>query len=73
MRYLDADGVEQVVTALAVVVAGGVFETPRFLLRSGVGNSSDLVGRHLMFHLQTIALGFFPFRLHAYKGATSPT
>ena len=21
-----------------------------------------------MFHLQTIVLGFFPFRLHAYKG-----
>ena len=68
MRYLDADGDERVVTARAVVVAGGAFETPRFLLRSGIGNSSDLVGRHLMFHLQTIALGFFPFRLHAYKG-----
>jgi gluconate 2-dehydrogenase alpha chain len=68
VRYLDPEGAEQVVTARAVVVAGGAFETPRFLLRSGVGNSSDLVGRHLMFHLQTIALGFFPFRLHAYKG-----
>jgi len=68
VRYLDADGVEQVVTARAVVIAGGAFETPRFLLRSGVGNSSDLVGRYLMFHLQTITLGFFPFRLHAYKG-----
>jgi gluconate 2-dehydrogenase alpha chain len=68
VRYLDADGVARVVTARAVVIAGGAFETPRFLLRSGVGNSSDLVGRHLMFHLQTIALGFFPFRLHAFKG-----
>jgi gluconate 2-dehydrogenase alpha chain len=68
VRYLDADAAEQVVTARAVVVAGGAFETPRFLLRSGVGNSSDLVGRHLMFHLQTIVLGFFPFHVHADKG-----
>lgn len=68
VRYLDADGAERVVTAQAVVIAGGAFETPRFLLRSGVGNSSELVGRHLMFHLQTIVLGFFPFRLHAHKG-----
>jgi choline dehydrogenase-like flavoprotein len=68
VRYLDADGDAHVVTARAVVVAGGAFETPRFLLRSRVGNSSDLVGRYLMFHLQTIVLGFFPIRLHAYKG-----
>ncbi len=68
VRYLDADGAERTVTADAVVVACGAFETPRLLLRSGVGNSSDLVGRFLMFHLQTIVLGFFPFRLHAYKG-----
>ncbi|HEX4530322.1 MAG TPA: GMC family oxidoreductase [Acidimicrobiia bacterium] len=68
VRYLDGDGVERTVSADAVVVACGAFETPRLLLRSGIGNSSDLVGRFLMFHLQTIALGFFPFRLHAHKG-----
>jgi gluconate 2-dehydrogenase alpha chain len=68
VRYLDAHGTERVVTGRAVVVAGGAFETPRLLLRSGVGNSSDLVGRYLMFHLQTIVLGFFPIRLHAHKG-----
>ena len=37
------------------------------LLRSGVGNP-DVVGRYLMYHLQTYVLGIFPFRLHAYRG-----
>ena len=37
-------------------------------MRSEIGNSSDLVGRYLMFHIQTIVLGYFAFRLHAYKG-----
>jgi choline dehydrogenase-like flavoprotein len=68
VRYLDAHGASHVVTSDAVVVACGAFETPRLLLRSGIGNASDLVGRFLMFHLQTIVLGYFPFRLHAYKG-----
>ena len=68
VRYLDGDAVEHVVTADAVVIACGAFETPRFLLRSDVGNSSDRVGRYLMFHIQTIVLGYFAQRLHAYKG-----
>ena len=33
--------------------AAGAFETPRLLLRSGLGNSPDLVGRYLMYHFQT--------------------
>jgi gluconate 2-dehydrogenase alpha chain len=67
VRYLDADGAEHEVRAAHVVVAGGAFETPRLLARSGVGNP-DVVGRYLMFHFQTLVLGLFPFRLHAHRG-----
>ena len=31
---------------------------------AGLGNSSGLVGRNLMFHLQTICVGIFKQRLH---------
>ena len=68
VRYFDAEGSVQTVTARAIVIACGAFETPRLLLRSNIGNSTDLVGRNLMFHMQTMVLGMFPFRLHASKG-----
>lgn len=67
VRYLDADGTPETVSAHHVVVAAGAFETPRLLLRSGIGNP-DVVGRFLMYHFQTIVLGLFPFRLHAHRG-----
>jgi len=67
VRYLDAALDEHEVSARFVVLAGGAFETPRLLLRSGIGNA-DVVGRFLMFHFQTLVLGIFPFRLHAHRG-----
>ncbi|MBA2325523.1 MAG: GMC family oxidoreductase [Actinobacteria bacterium] len=68
VRYLDADGAEHELAADHVVLAAGAFETPRLLLRGGVGNSSGLVGRNLMFHFQTLVVGSFPFRLHGHRG-----
>lgn len=67
VRYLDAAGHAHEVAAGYVVVAAGAFETPRLLLRSGIGNP-DVVGRYLMYHFQTYVLGLFPFRLHAHRG-----
>jgi len=67
VRFVDAAGEPGEIHAETVVVAAGAFETPRLLARSGIGNP-DVVGRYLMYHLQTLVLGLFPFRLHAYKG-----
>jgi gluconate 2-dehydrogenase alpha chain len=67
VRYLDADGVAQERTASSVILAAGAFETPRLLLRSGLGNP-DVVGRFLQYHFQTYVLGIFPFRLHSHRG-----
>lgn len=67
VRYLDHDLVEHEVSAGTVVLAAGAFETPRLLLRTGLGNP-DVVGRNLMYHFQTFVLGIFDFRLHGHRG-----
>lgn len=63
VRYLDLRGypdppVVELHAARAVVLACGAFETPRLLLRNGLGG--DLVGRFLTFHFQTFTVGIFP-------------
>jgi len=63
VRYLDLTEhpeptTREVRVRHAVVLAGGAFETPRFLLRQGLGG--DLVGRFLTFHHQTFTVGIFP-------------
>jgi choline dehydrogenase-like flavoprotein len=63
VRYLDLRGypdppVVELQAARAVVLACGAFETPRLLLRNGLGG--DLVGRFLTFHFQTFTVGIFP-------------
>ena len=68
VRYHDAGGSVHDEIADVVIVAGGAWETPRLLLRSEVANSSGLVGRYLMYHFQTFALGRFPQRLHGHRG-----
>lgn len=63
VRYLDLTGypeapATEVHAREAVILAGGAFETPRFLLRNGLGG--PLVGRHLTYHFQTFTIGVFP-------------
>ncbi len=62
VRYLDLTAYPdpptvEVTAARAVIVAGGAFETPRLLLRCGLGG--DNVGRYLTYHYQTFTVGIF--------------
>jgi choline dehydrogenase-like flavoprotein len=73
VEYIDNDGQLQIATADAVVLAASPIESVRLCLLSdpdgtGVGNSSGHVGRHMMFHFQTIGVGIFKQRLHGERG-----
>jgi gluconate 2-dehydrogenase alpha chain len=69
VRYVDATGAEQTATADAFILAASPIESARLcLLSGGLGNSSDMVGRNLMFHLQTNVNGFLPERVHGQRG-----
>lgn len=61
VRYLDLTSYPSPPTvevrARYVIVAGGAFETPRLLLRCGLGG--DNVGRYLTYHYQTFTVGIF--------------
>jgi len=66
VEYQDAAGRVTTVGTGHVVVAGGGIETPRLLLLSGLEH--PLIGRHLMFHFQTFAMGQLPQKVHGHKG-----
>ena len=71
VRYLDLTvhpdaPVREVRASRAVIVAAGAFETPRLLLRNGLGG--DLVGRYLTYHYQTFTLGIFPEPVGGERG-----
>jgi choline dehydrogenase-like flavoprotein len=58
-------------SAQIYVLAASPIESARLLFLSapgGLGNSSDQVGRNLMFHYQTVIAGIFDQRLHPYRG-----
>ena len=74
MTYFDRDRRERFQKASAVVVCANGAETPRLLLTSqtsrfphGLANSSGLVGKYLMFDLNTRVWGLFEHPLNDYK------
>lgn len=67
-EYLDTrTGKTLSVTADVFVVAGGTYESPKLLMRSksefwpeGIGNDTDLVGRHIVSHSFLLVTGTLP-------------
>ena len=71
VEAIDPTGARVTYTADRYVLAASPIEDARLLQLSGnLGNSSGLVGRNLMFHYQTVALGIFDERVHGYRGRT---
>jgi gluconate 2-dehydrogenase alpha chain len=73
VEALDPTGAPVTFKADRYVLAASPIEDARLLFLSdpaGLGNSSGMVGRNLMFHYQTIALGIFDERVHGYRGRT---
>jgi gluconate 2-dehydrogenase alpha chain len=71
--YFDPEGRLQTATADRVVLAASPIESVRICFLSdpdgpGLGNSSAHLGRHLMFHFQPTAAGFFRQRMHGERG-----
>jgi choline dehydrogenase-like flavoprotein len=73
--YYDGDGKEQEIKAHVVVMACNGIGTPRLLLNSksslfpnGLANSSDQVGRNLMFHPYSWTCGVFEDEQDGFAG-----
>lgn len=56
--------------AKLVVLAAGCMATPVILLKSGLANSSGLVGKDLRFHPGLAVMAMFPEKIDPWKGAT---
>lgn len=75
VEYVDDNGQTQAASADHVILAASPIESARLCLLSdpggpGIGNSSGHLGRHLMFHFQTLAVGIFRQRLHGERGVS---
>ncbi|MEO2169495.1 MAG: GMC family oxidoreductase [bacterium] len=72
-EYIGPEGRRDEVRGDRFLLAASPIESARLLLLSdpggaGLGNSSGLVGRNLMFHHQTNGVGIFPQNLHGERG-----
>ena len=78
--YSDDAGDLHEARASAVVLAGGGLGTPRLLLMSasprhpdGLANTSGMVGKNLMTHVQSFAVGLFDDAVEGWQGTWGGT
>lgn len=87
VSYIDADGRVQTMAADLVVLANTPIETTRLSLLSEISKAPDennlsalvttptepsgLLGRNIMFHLQSAALAIVNQNIHSWRGRTS--
>ncbi len=75
VEALSPAGEKVTYTADRYVLAASPIEDARLLMLSSdsnqwLGNSSDQVGRNIMFHFQTNAIAVFEERVHGHRGRT---
>lgn len=87
VTYIDGSGATRTLPADLVVLANTPIEATRLCLLSGISKPpqttdvcalqpsrtepSGLLGRNLMFHLQTVIVALFNRDIHSYRGRTS--
>jgi choline dehydrogenase-like flavoprotein len=57
------------VNSKIVVLSAGAIQSPLFLLRNKLGNSSGLVGKNLALHPNVFVMGRFAEEIYPYRGA----
>lgn len=73
-KYPDPNSAQyttEVARGTIYVVAAHSVETAKLLLASGVGNSSDQVGRNLMDHMVMLVWGLMPEKIFGFRGPGS--
>jgi choline dehydrogenase-like flavoprotein len=65
--YFDRGGKEIRQRTKAVALCANGAESPRLLLLSGIGNSSGMVGKNLIFDVSVYALGLFEHEVNDHK------
>lgn len=71
VEYLDPDGAPRTVAGDRIILAASAMESVRLLLLSDLplaDGPAFHLGRHMLFHYQTIGVGIFRQRLHGERG-----